>query len=145
MFIYDATVFVLTLSQAICAYRLWSHSLATLMLKDGTLYFGVLGICYLLNIVTFVVRSGRYIKFLTSSLQTLMFLCVGAGCTGYKGILTTVTNILSNVLVSRMMLNIRDPNLFVLPHNCPSMFGDISVPDYDLPPPLGLGDSFRSF
>ena len=35
MFIYDAAVFVLTLSQAIRTYRLWSHSLATLMLKDG--------------------------------------------------------------------------------------------------------------
>ena len=35
MFIYDATVFALTLSQAICTYHLWSHSLATLMLKDG--------------------------------------------------------------------------------------------------------------
>ena len=44
-----------------------------------------------------------------------------------------------------MMLNIRDPNLFALPHNCPSMLGAISVPDYDLPLPFGLGDSFRSF
>ncbi len=35
MFIYDGAVFVLTLYQAIRTYRLWSHSLATLMLKDG--------------------------------------------------------------------------------------------------------------
>ncbi|PIL26083.1 hypothetical protein GSI_11837 [Ganoderma sinense ZZ0214-1] len=62
MFIFDATVFVLTFSQAVCAYRMWSHSLATLMLKDGSIYFGVLGICYLLNIVSYVVRFDRYIQ-----------------------------------------------------------------------------------
>lgn len=34
MFVFDGTVFGLTLRQAI-HYHLWSHSLATLMLKDG--------------------------------------------------------------------------------------------------------------
>lgn len=37
MFIFDGTVFILTLIQAVRVYRLWSHSLATLMLKDGEL------------------------------------------------------------------------------------------------------------
>ncbi|TBU56173.1 hypothetical protein BD310DRAFT_883163 [Dichomitus squalens] len=66
----------------------------------------VLAVFYLSDIVTYVVAP-----------------------IAYKGVLTTLTNILSNVLVSRMMLNIRDPNLFELPRHWPEELGRLSAPE----------------
>ncbi|TBU56165.1 hypothetical protein BD310DRAFT_824367 [Dichomitus squalens] len=88
MLVFDGTIFVLTLLQGIRSDRLWSHGLLDCMLKDGAVYFGVLAICYLFTIITYLDAP-----------------------TAYRGIFTTLTNVLSNVLVSRMMLNIRDPGL----------------------------------
>ncbi|KAI0696398.1 hypothetical protein C8T65DRAFT_583479, partial [Cerioporus squamosus] len=97
---FDTTVFVLTLRQALHVGRTWSHSLFHIILRDGQCYsFFVLAICYLSNILTYVPK--------------------------HKGILTTLTNVLSTTLVTRMMLNIRNPELLELPHRWPSEHFDI--------------------
>ncbi|RPD60831.1 hypothetical protein L227DRAFT_85243 [Lentinus tigrinus ALCF2SS1-6] len=95
---FDTTVFALTLWQALhVTGRTWSHSLFRVILRDGTVYFGVLAICYLSNIMTYIFVQPKH-----------------------KGILTTLTNVLSTTLVTRMMLNIRNPDLLELPHRWPS-------------------------
>ncbi|KAJ8474740.1 hypothetical protein ONZ51_g7017 [Trametes cubensis] len=104
--VFDATVFVLTLVQALRVGRTWSHSLFYVMLRDGTIYFGMLVMCYLSNILTYILAEPVY-----------------------KGVSTTMTNVISSTLITRLMLNIRDPKLFELPHRWPSELMDI----HDLP------------
>ncbi|TFK92881.1 hypothetical protein K466DRAFT_594817 [Polyporus arcularius HHB13444] len=99
---FDTAVFVLTLWQALHVRPTWSHSLFHILLRDGTIYFGVLAICYLSNISTYVFVQPKH-----------------------KGILTTLTIVLSTTLVTRMMLNIRNPELLELPHRWPSEHSDI--------------------
>ncbi|KAI0772475.1 hypothetical protein BD413DRAFT_474668 [Trametes elegans] len=94
--VFDTTVFSLTLVQALRVGRTWSHSLFHVMLRDGTIYFGILVVCYICNILTYIVK-GR--------LQPV-----------YKGVSTTLTNVISTTLITRLMLNIRDPKLVELPH-----------------------------
>ncbi|KAI0632812.1 hypothetical protein C8Q77DRAFT_1158272 [Trametes polyzona] len=100
--VFDATVFVLTLIQALRVGRMWSHSLFHIMLRDGTIYFGILVICYFCNILTYIFAQSIY-----------------------KGVSTTLTNVISTALITRLMLNIRDPKLFDLPHHWPSDMVDI--------------------
>ncbi|KAI0334205.1 hypothetical protein GY45DRAFT_1318667 [Cubamyces sp. BRFM 1775] len=99
--VFDATIFVLTLVQALRVGRTWSHSLFYVMLRDGTLgsLSSMLVICYLSNILTYIPV--------------------------YKGVSTTMTNVISSTLITRLMLNIRDPKLLELPHRWPSELMDI--------------------
>ncbi|OBZ74440.1 hypothetical protein A0H81_05307 [Grifola frondosa] len=60
----------------------------------GTLYYAVLLVCYLVNILTYALANPIY-----------------------KGIDTTLTNVISSTLMTRLMLNIRDPELLELPHH----------------------------
>ncbi|OBZ74515.1 hypothetical protein A0H81_05313 [Grifola frondosa] len=91
--VFDGAVFVLTLIKALQVGRTWSGSLFKIMLRDGTIYFGVLLICYLFNILTYVLAEPIN-----------------------KGVSTTITNVISSTLITRLMLNIRDPDLVELPH-----------------------------
>ncbi|KAH9887022.1 hypothetical protein C8Q73DRAFT_795045 [Cubamyces lactineus] len=107
--VFDATIFVLTLVQALRVGRTWSHSLFYVMLRDGTIYFGMLVICYLSNILTYILAEPVY-----------------------KGVSTTMTNVISSTLITRLMLNIRDPKLLELPHRWPSELMDIhDIPSSD--------------
>ncbi|KAI0351671.1 hypothetical protein OH77DRAFT_1524002 [Trametes cingulata] len=100
--VFDATVFMLTLVQALRVGRTWSHSLFHVMLRDGTIYFGILLVCYMCNILTYILAAPVY-----------------------KGVSTTMTNVISTTLITRLMLNIRDPKLFERPHRWPSEHMDI--------------------
>ncbi|KAI0656193.1 hypothetical protein C8Q70DRAFT_921847 [Cubamyces menziesii] len=104
--VFDATVFVLTLVQALRVGRTWSHSLFYVMLRDGERRTRMLVMCYLSNILTYILAEPVY-----------------------KGVSTTMTNVISSTLITRLMLNIRDPKLFELPHRWPSELMDI----HDLP------------
>ncbi|TCD63148.1 hypothetical protein EIP91_005907 [Steccherinum ochraceum] len=84
--LFDAVVFVLTLRLRLRVGRTAGHSLFSLMVRDGTIYFGMISVLYLIDILTFL---------LTGSV--------------YKGIIVVYTNVLSNIMMNRMMLNIRDP------------------------------------
>ncbi|KAI0370915.1 hypothetical protein BV20DRAFT_943114, partial [Pilatotrama ljubarskyi] len=107
--VFDATVFALTLVQALRVGKTWSHSLFHVMLRDaGTIYFGILLVCYMCNILTYIVSSKA------RRLHPV-----------YKGVSTTMTNVISTTLITRLMLNIRDPKLFEQPHRWPSEHMDI--------------------
>ncbi|KAJ7152015.1 hypothetical protein C8R46DRAFT_1121750 [Mycena filopes] len=85
--IFDCMIFLLTLYKVFSRHRPGADLLAVL-LRDGTIYFGVMVMSNLSNILTFVLGSPYT-----------------------RGIATTFTNIISSILISRLMLNLRDPAL----------------------------------
>ncbi|KAI0668892.1 hypothetical protein C8Q78DRAFT_215045 [Trametes maxima] len=88
MLVFDATVFVLTLSQAFKSGRTWKGGYIHVMLRDGSVYFGVLLVFHSFNILTLALAGPAY-----------------------RGITVSLTNVISSTLVTRLMLNIRDPDL----------------------------------
>ncbi|KAH9916252.1 uncharacterized protein BXZ73DRAFT_105882 [Epithele typhae] len=88
--VFDAAVFGLTVAKVLRVGRTWQGSLFTLMLVDGALYFGVMFLCNLANIVVYWTWTGK---------------------SASKNASVTMTNILSATLMSRLMLHIRDPEL----------------------------------
>ncbi|KAI0744806.1 hypothetical protein C8Q76DRAFT_13360 [Earliella scabrosa] len=89
--VFDVVVFCLTLIRTFRQALACRDGLFYLMLRDGAIFFGILMILYLSNVLTFV--------------------------PGYQGCLATTTNILSSVLMTRMMLNIRDHGYPELPYS----------------------------
>ncbi|KAI9508242.1 hypothetical protein F5148DRAFT_932007 [Russula earlei] len=87
LLVFDFTVFVLTVASSI---RIWTRREPFIhrLVMDGLLYYGVIWNLNLLNIVVLAINP-------VLDLSTPMF-----------------TNILSVVMVSRLMLNLRDPNIF---------------------------------
>ncbi|KAJ8462345.1 hypothetical protein ONZ51_g10957 [Trametes cubensis] len=87
---FDTTIFLLTLIRAL---RMRSHlpgGLLHIMFRDGTIYYGIMVASNVSNIITFMVtRSGSPLK----------------------GTNTTLTNVLSTTLTSRLILNLRSPDL----------------------------------
>ncbi|KAI0632837.1 hypothetical protein C8Q77DRAFT_849115 [Trametes polyzona] len=91
--VFDATVFVLTLLQSLRIGRAWSGGYFRIMLRDGTVYFAAMFVCYLSNILAYALAKPVH-----------------------KGVSTSITNVVSTTLIARLMLNIRDPNLLEGPH-----------------------------
>ncbi|PIL26073.1 hypothetical protein GSI_11827 [Ganoderma sinense ZZ0214-1] len=112
--VFDATVFGLTLWQALNVGRMWSHSLFHIILRDGTIYFWILAVCYTANIMTNIFAQPE----LKGVLTTLTNVCVHR--LSFSVIGPSSAPSISTSLVSRMMLNIRNPELLELPHRWPS-------------------------
>ncbi|CAK5272344.1 unnamed protein product [Mycena citricolor] len=91
MGVFDIIIFFLTVHRAL-QFRRRSNggalSLLSVLLRDGSIYFGVMVITNLCNIMTYI---------------------VGKDYT--RGVATTFMNVISSVMISRLMLNIRDPAL----------------------------------
>ncbi|KAF8189501.1 hypothetical protein K438DRAFT_1832698 [Mycena galopus ATCC 62051] len=88
MGVFDSTIFLLTLYRALSRVRVAGLDLVTVLLRDGSIYFGVILLVNLSNILTFVVASPYA-----------------------RGAPTTLANAISSVMLSRLMFNIRDPSL----------------------------------
>ncbi|KAJ7723499.1 hypothetical protein DFH07DRAFT_855760 [Mycena maculata] len=88
MVVFDCMIFILTLYRALSRRRLSSQDLLTVLLRDGSIYFGVMVMSNLGNILTFAL-AGPYTR----------------------GIPTTFANVMSSIMISRLMLNLRDPAL----------------------------------
>ncbi|KAJ7917155.1 hypothetical protein B0H13DRAFT_2322583 [Mycena leptocephala] len=88
MGMFDLTIFVLTLYRALSRRRAQSQGLVTVLLRDGSIYFGVIVAANLANILTFIF-AGPYTR----------------------GAPTTFTNVISSIMISRLMFNLRDPSL----------------------------------
>ncbi|KAI0351648.1 hypothetical protein OH77DRAFT_1410658, partial [Trametes cingulata] len=99
--VFDAVVFVLTLARVLYVGKTCRGSLFTVMQQDGAMYFGILFICHLSNILT----------------------CLQV----YRGISVTATNVIASSMISRLMLNIRDPELSSIRLQCSS-----DVPNLDV-------------
>ncbi|KAI0950639.1 hypothetical protein AcV7_009037 [Taiwanofungus camphoratus] len=57
MLFFDVAVFLLTFMKAIWVGRVWKGTLFQVMIRDGTLYFGILVVLNVTNILTYVVLS----------------------------------------------------------------------------------------
>ncbi|KAJ7131508.1 hypothetical protein C8R43DRAFT_1110720 [Mycena crocata] len=86
--LFDCIIFLLTLYKVFSRRRPTGTDLLTVLLRDGAVYFGVLFISNLSNMLTFVL-----------------------GTPFTRGIATTFTNIISSIMITRLMLNLRDPAL----------------------------------
>ncbi|KAI0831457.1 hypothetical protein BC628DRAFT_1415955 [Trametes gibbosa] len=87
---FDTTIFLLTLTQALRMRRYFPGGLLEVMLRDGTLYYGFMVAANVSNIITFMITR-------TNS--------------PLKGMDTTLANVLSTTLTSRLILNLRNPEL----------------------------------
>ncbi|KAK0203923.1 hypothetical protein DFS33DRAFT_1384198 [Desarmillaria ectypa] len=92
MLVFDIMVFTLTLHKALQLQRAGGVDLLTLLLRDGSIYFGVIIVSNLANILTFFLGNAHI-----------------------RGVVTTFTNVVSSTMLSRLMLNIRDPKLVRTP------------------------------
>ncbi|KAJ7152064.1 hypothetical protein C8R46DRAFT_483994 [Mycena filopes] len=88
MGVFDLTIFGLTLYRALSRRRARGVDLISVLLRDGSIYFGVILLANVANILTFVF-AGPFAR----------------------GLPTTFTNVISSVMLSRLMLNLRDPSL----------------------------------
>ncbi|KAF8172972.1 hypothetical protein K438DRAFT_171476 [Mycena galopus ATCC 62051] len=85
----DSTIFLLTLYKVFRRHRSNGLDLSTVILRDGSLYFGVMVVSNLANILTLVIDNNPY----------------------SRDSATTFTNLISSIMISRLMLNMRDPAL----------------------------------
>ncbi|KAJ6571497.1 hypothetical protein B0H19DRAFT_1372569 [Mycena capillaripes] len=84
MLVFDVTIFVLTAAKALALSREQRGGLFLLLIRDGSLYFLVMVASNCANILTFF-YAGPYTR----------------------GVATTFTNVISSVMISRLMLNLR--------------------------------------
>ncbi|KAI0831459.1 hypothetical protein BC628DRAFT_1415956 [Trametes gibbosa] len=87
---FDTIIFLLTLYKAVQMRKERSGGLLEILFRDGTIYYGILVAVNMVNIITFLETPPN---------------------TPMKGMATTMTNVLSVTLTSRLMLNLRDPEL----------------------------------
>jgi len=90
LLVFDIMVFALTAAKAIMIGRTGKQTLLSVLIRDGAVYFLVMTIVTLVNILTFLLGSPYT-----------------------RGMGTTFANIISTTMISRLMLNIRSPSLLV--------------------------------
>ncbi|KAJ7055987.1 hypothetical protein C8F01DRAFT_375217 [Mycena amicta] len=89
MAVFDCTIFLLTLYRALSRHvGQRGGELVGVLLRDGSVYFGVIVLCTVSNILTFIFAPPYT-----------------------RGMPTTFTNVISSIMISRLMLNLRDPAL----------------------------------
>ncbi|KAI5994908.1 hypothetical protein F5J12DRAFT_409091 [Pisolithus orientalis] len=84
--LFDALVFTLTLRKLISSRSLGKRTFTALALRDGALYFAVMTVANVPNITTFLVMSDPF----------------------KRSMLSVPTNTLCTVMISRLMINLRD-------------------------------------
>jgi len=93
MFVFDLLVFGMTLYRILTLRRSNNAStLTTVFMRDGAMYFGITAVCALINVLS---------------------LLLGKPLT--RDVSVTFTNVISSVVMSRLMLNLRDPSLISVP------------------------------
>ncbi|PIL24118.1 hypothetical protein GSI_13870 [Ganoderma sinense ZZ0214-1] len=84
---FDTTIFVLTLVRAWQMHRHMRGGILETLFRDGTIYYGIMVVSTVGNIITFLVTPSG---------------------SNLKGMETTLTNVLSTTLTSRLILNLRN-------------------------------------
>jgi len=88
MFAFDSLVFCMTLYKSIVLPRPIGVNILDILFRDGAIYFGVIVGSNLANVLTYML-GGPFTR----------------------GIATSFTNIISSVMISRLVLNLRHPSL----------------------------------
>ncbi|KDR69618.1 hypothetical protein GALMADRAFT_145351 [Galerina marginata CBS 339.88] len=83
---FDVLIFAFTLYKTLQAFRGGTSNILSIMLRDGTIYFGVMIIMAVVGIID-LSHFPLYIR----------------------GVTATMGNVLASTMVSRLMLNLRDP------------------------------------
>ncbi|CAK5283055.1 unnamed protein product [Mycena citricolor] len=121
MGVFDCTIFLLTLYRALSQRRVQGVRLMTVLLRDGSIYFGVIVLVNLANILTFIPSDIRS----WSGLISTYHLVIHPRCADYvhecvsqlSFMLSMLIDLLSisSIMISRLMLNLRDPALQSVP------------------------------
>jgi len=85
---FDLLIFVLTVLKTLASHGWVKSDLHLLLLRDGSMYFGVMIVTNIANIIL-LVYGGKFTS----------------------GLLGTPMNVIASVLITRLMLNLRDPSL----------------------------------
>jgi len=93
MLVFDTFVFAGTVYKSFTLRRINGVGLVVLLLRDGSVYFGVIIVSNIANILTFM-YGGPFTR----------------------GVGTTFTNIISSLMITRLMLNLRNPRLLGSSH-----------------------------
>ncbi|KAJ7260155.1 hypothetical protein C8J57DRAFT_1471789, partial [Mycena rebaudengoi] len=102
--IFDCMIFVLTLYRALSRRHPTGFALIPVLLRDGSIYFRVMVLSNVSNIITFLIGTVS-----TSVSNTAATLNAVQPYT--RGTVTTFTNVISSIMISRLMLNLRNPAL----------------------------------
>ncbi|THH04356.1 hypothetical protein EW145_g5588 [Phellinidium pouzarii] len=89
LLLFDSVIFTLTFYKAIGIWRMGTRRLTHVLIRDGTIYYLVLAMANLSNILTFII-AGPVLR----------------------GVSTTFANAVSVTMVSRLILNLQNPALF---------------------------------
>ncbi|KAJ3509914.1 hypothetical protein NLJ89_g4963 [Agrocybe chaxingu] len=121
MLIFDSLVFGMTLYKSLTLPRLRGVNLISVLLRDGSMYFGIIMASNFANVLTFLL-GGPFTR----------------------GVPTTFTNVISSVMISRLMLNLRHPSL--IPHEkcdtCPTRTDPTSLHfEHNLTSQISDGDA----
>ncbi|TCD62224.1 hypothetical protein EIP91_007203 [Steccherinum ochraceum] len=108
---FDTIVFALTLYKRLRVGKTPDKGLFSLMIRDGTVYFGIIAVLFSIDIATFLVTGPLY-----------------------KGIVITYTNVFSSILMSRMMLNVRRQSVRFYSRNTAITAIPMSAIEYARPP-----------
>ncbi|KAL4073434.1 hypothetical protein J3A83DRAFT_4411168 [Scleroderma citrinum] len=85
---FDVVVFLLTLVRSLRIRKEGSRSIVDILLRDGSLYFAVMCGANVVNIIVLLIATNSV-----------------------KAVACTFVNVISSTLVSRLMLNLRDPGV----------------------------------
>jgi len=88
IFLFDAMIFGLTIYKTLQIGRTYRRTMVDILLRDGSMYFGIMG---------------------TGNLVNFLVLLVGGPVT--RGVLAPYLNALASICSARLMLNIRDPKV----------------------------------
>ncbi|KIM63142.1 hypothetical protein SCLCIDRAFT_1214447 [Scleroderma citrinum Foug A] len=84
--VFDTFIFLLTLMRSLRIWRERSRSIIEILLRDGSLYFAIMCAANVANVIVLL-----------------------AATSPLKGVSSSLTNVISAILISRLMLNLRDP------------------------------------
>ncbi|KAJ3797645.1 hypothetical protein GGU11DRAFT_756559 [Lentinula aff. detonsa] len=107
MLLFDFLVFSLTFYKALTLQRDGRVTLLSVLMRDGTVYFGVMAISIIANILTFM-HLPHELDDLSVGHRAFAPLL---GQPETRGMATTFTNSISSIMISRLMFNLRDPGL----------------------------------
>ncbi|KAL5522961.1 hypothetical protein ACEPAF_1228 [Sanghuangporus sanghuang] len=108
LYAFDTVVIILTLRKAIQVKKAQNQKLYHVLIRDGTIYYLVFSLINLAQILLFVVSILPQFFVPTSLTRVLAKI----GTPLLRGVLTTFANVVSTTLISRLMLNLKNPRLF---------------------------------
>ncbi|KAG6877336.1 hypothetical protein C0992_010246 [Termitomyces sp. T32_za158] len=97
---------------SLTVYKSWRRgdrvhkSVFTLLLRDGAIYFGIIAIIELVTVIPFHVASAcKYLLCISQVYQGDL----GLFQEYQRGDTATLANVVASIMISRLMLNLRDP------------------------------------